>query len=102
MHRPAGWKSAAARAAEHDRWRGGSAARGYGSAWQKLRRAVLADEPLCRACAAAGRTVAAADVDHIMARARGGTDERANLQPLCHACHSAKTRREDGGGGRGV
>lgn len=40
----------------------------------------------------------ATDVDHIISRAKGGTDERSNLQPLCHACHSEKTNREDGGG----
>ena len=44
-----------------------------------------------------GRIVPATDVDHIVARADGGTDDRSNLQPLCHACHSRKTVRENGG-----
>ena len=56
-----------------------------------------ADEPLCRECRKAGRIVPATDVDHRVARADGGTDDRSNLQPLCHACHSRKTVRENGG-----
>lgn len=70
--------------------------RGYGAAWARLRLSVLADEPLCRHCAAVGRVVQATDVDHIVPRARGGTDDKANLQPLCHACHSRKTYASDG------
>ncbi|GEB79233.1 hypothetical protein DDE01_06480 [Desulfovibrio desulfuricans] len=58
---------------------------------------MLREEPLCRACAAQGRITAATDVDHIVSRAQGGTDDRANLQPLCHACHSRKTAQQDGG-----
>ncbi|WCB45049.1 HNH endonuclease [Nitratidesulfovibrio vulgaris] len=81
----------------HDRTRGNAASRGYGSAWRALRAQVLREEPLCRACAAQGRITAATDVDHIVSRAQGGTDDRANLQPLCHACHSRKTAQQDGG-----
>ena len=73
-----------------------SAARGYGSQWRRLRRMILAAEPLCRAC---GRL--ATDLDHVVPRAMGGTDSPANLQPLCRACHSSKTAVEDGGFGRG-
>lgn len=80
-----------------DRARGSAAARGYGSAWRKLRVEVLRSEPLCRECAKQGRAVQATDVDHIVPRALGGSDDRANLQPLCHACHSRKTARQDGG-----
>ena len=86
-----------ARQADYDRRRGSASARGYGARWRAIRAAVLRDEPLCRACAAAGRTTPATDVDHIVARARGGTDERGNHQPLGHSCHSSKTAREDGG-----
>lgn len=82
--------------------RGSSAARGYGRRWRKLRESVLRRRPLCEDCLARGLTVAAEDLDHVVARAKGGTDDEANLRPLCHACHSAKTVREDGGFGRGV
>lgn len=78
-----------------------SAARGYGADWRKVRAAVLADEPLCRFCAAEGRIVAATQVDHIEGF-NGVRDarrlDRANLQPLCAPCHAAKTARSSHGG----
>ena len=55
--------------------------------WSKIRAAVLAAEPLCRVC-----KKPAAVVDHIISRRDGGGDEPSNLQPLCHKCHTAKTR----------
>jgi len=74
--------------------RPGSTARGYGAFWRRLRAAVLRREPLCRACAAAGRVTAAREVDHIVPRRAGGPDASSNLQGLCKPCHSAKTMRE--------
>lgn len=79
-------------------WKGNqgksSTERGYGARWRKLRARILRDEPLCRICARNKRTVAAVTVDHILNKAQGGTDARSNLQPLCDACHTAKTQRE--------
>jgi 5-methylcytosine-specific restriction protein A len=53
-----------------------------------------------------GHLVFSTDVDHIIPREAGGSDDDENLQGLCHACHSRKTAQEDGGfghgGGRGV
>ena len=80
--------------ANQDASRGNSATRGYGAKWRKLRALVLHEEPLCRACLAIGKTEAATEVDHIVPRALGGTDDRENLQGLSHRCHSAKTMRE--------
>jgi len=54
----------------------------------------LREEPLCRECAAKGITEAAEEVDHIVPKTLGGTDERSNLQALSRRCHSAKTMRE--------
>lgn len=68
--------------------------RGYGWTWEKLRAMVLADEPLCRQCHAAGVVAAAVTVDHIIPKAWGGTDETENLQALCASCHRDKTARE--------
>lgn len=62
--------------------------------WRKLRVLVLAQEPLCRECSAAGRTTASTDVDHIKPRTLGGTHDRSNLQALCAECHRTKTARE--------
>lgn len=73
---------------------GSSSSRGYGQAWKGLRAAVLLDEPLCRHCAAAGRVTAASDVDHVIPKALGGTDDRSNLSPLCADCHARKTIRD--------
>lgn len=66
------------------------------AAWHKLRAQVLAEEPLCRACMAVGVVEPATDVDHIENSADDYSDDnrRENLQPLCHECHSAKTRAE--------
>ncbi|WP_134618850.1 HNH endonuclease [Pseudomonas aeruginosa] len=68
------------------------------AAWKRLRAEVLADEPLCRMCAARGLVVPATDVDHIEDSRDDYSDDnsRANLQPLCHECHSLKTARDMG------
>ena len=74
----------------YDDRRGSSAQRGYGYAWQQLRAEVIAQEPICRVC----RIAPSAEVDHILPLKRGGSNDRANLQALCHACHVTKTQRE--------
>lgn len=72
-----------------------ASARGYGTAWQRLRAEILArDKGLCQMCLADGRAVVARDVDHIVPKHRGGSDEAGNLQSLCVPCHQAKTARE--------
>ncbi len=90
--------------AEYNRARRDRAvARVHGSGrWQAVRAQVLRAEPLCRACAQAGRTELATQVDHVVPL---GVDlERAfdptNLAPTCTVCHAAKSaaeRRGEGG-----
>ena len=63
--------------------------RGYGAAWQRLRRQVLASCPLCVRCTEAGRVTPASQVHHIVPKADGGTDAIENLQPICDECHEA-------------
>jgi len=65
--------------------------RGYDRKWQALRKIVLSNESLCRSCKAKGWTVVATDVDHIIPKRAGGSNDMSNLQPLCKSCHSAKT-----------
>lgn len=78
----------------YDATRGSASQRGYGAEWRKKRRWFLARNPLCVECQRHGRDEPATDVDHIIPKRRGGADEPSNWQPLCHACHSAKTGRE--------
>lgn len=71
------------------------------SRWYRLRRMVLAREPLCRACQAEGRTTAASQVDHVrraldVIRERGPAAfyDMENLQALCLPCHASKSAQE--------
>jgi 5-methylcytosine-specific restriction enzyme A len=73
---------------------GNSRERGYDTAWDKLRKVVRAEEPLCRMCLAVGMIEATRQVDHIVPF-RGLDDplrlDRSNLQGLCATCHGRKT-----------
>lgn len=63
--------------------------------WTILRRAVLYEESLCRACLAQGKETIATLVDHMIPLEDGGAPwDRDNLQPLCHEHHSVKTAEE--------
>lgn len=70
------------------------AKRTYDRRWRKLRKVVLARDPICMICGEAPST----DVDHIIPRehdvhAANVTEEE--LQGLCHSCHSRKTQAEN-------
>ena len=77
-------------------------ARGYGHAWDKLRKTILKrDQYLCQQCLRDGRVtplmVRSYDhaVDHITPKAHGGTDDPSNLESLCQdPCHLQKTIKE--------
>lgn len=69
-------------------------ARGYGTAHDRIRRALLREEPFCRECRKAGRETKATHADHILPKCLGGSDKRANYQPLCTAHSRSKTGRE--------
>jgi 5-methylcytosine-specific restriction protein A len=73
-------------------WVGGQPASAYGPGWATLRAQVLAEQPLCR-CGAP-----ATEVDHIMAKAFGGTDARRNLVGICSDCHKRKTAADSRAG----
>jgi len=74
---------------------GSTTERGYGHAWRKLREVVLKrDNYLCVQCRKDGRLTEATDVDHILNKAKGGTDSIDNLQSLCDSCHKIKTANE--------
>jgi 5-methylcytosine-specific restriction protein A len=84
------------RASDHAR--GNAGARGYDAAWRRKRAIVIARDPVCTICHQRPST----DADHIVPRAQGGSDALENLRGACHACHSQKTVRTDGGFGRPV
>ena len=66
-------------------------------AWQRTRRQFLSEHPLCVHCAVAGLRVPAHHVDHVQPVSEGGAwFDVENLQGLCAACHSVKTRGENG------
>lgn len=69
--------------------------RGYGWSWRKHRLKVLErDNYLCRHCLAEGRAVAGNQVDHILPKSQGGTNDLSNLQTLCKKHHDIKTAKE--------
>jgi 5-methylcytosine-specific restriction protein A len=70
--------------------------RGYGRDHERMRKIVLAEEPLCRICLAMDppRHTPSTIADHIVPKAEGGTDERENYQGACGPCHDAKTHEE--------
>lgn len=68
--------------------------RGYGTAHDRIRRAMLREEPFCRECAKEDRQTKATHADHIIPKCMGGSDDRANYQPLCVAHARSKSGRE--------
>lgn len=70
-------------------------ARGYGTAWDKLRQRIMErDGGLCQPHHRSGLVALATEVDHLLNRAQGGSDDEANLQAICGACHKSKTNAE--------
>lgn len=89
------------RVARHRPRRPSAAARGYGPRWRRLARMFLRRHPLCADPFGVhgGGCVPAEQVDHVVPRRAGGTDDWSNLQGLCARCHARKTARCDGGFG---
>ena len=85
---------------KYDKQRGTSTQRGYGANWRKLRKMVLARDPLCKDPIGVhmkhDEVVASNEVDHIIPLSQGGINEMDNLRGLCRSCHSRKTAVEDG------
>lgn len=74
-------------------------ARGYGTAWDKLRIRILRrDGGMCRCdeCIRLGRVRPAHEVDHRIPKAKGGTDNDDNLCAINRQCHKDKSLRDRG------
>jgi len=62
-----------------------------GRGWAGIRAKVLRDSAgVCAACKGDG----ACEVDHIVSRRMGGTNDYSNLQALCKRCHARKSSAE--------
>jgi 5-methylcytosine-specific restriction protein A len=82
--------------------RASAAKRGYGGpAWEAIRKRVLKRDKwrcvLCKAPLFAKGSKP--NVDHIVDKSSGGTNEDSNLRTLCPSCHSSRTATESGGFG---
>ncbi|TWB19201.1 HNH endonuclease [Nitrospirillum bahiense] len=80
----------------HDKARGTAHQRGYDGDWKRVRAEFIKTNPVCDE-PGCGR--AAIDADHIVS-VREAPHRRldpTNLRPYCHAHHSERTRRDQGG-----
>jgi len=73
-------------------------ARVRGRRLQRMRSALFAEQPLCVACRAEGRTTVATIRDHIVPLEEGGADIESNCQALCQEHSDIKTARESARG----
>lgn len=71
---------------QRERRRGSSTARGYTSQWQRTARQHYGQP--CHWC---GRPADTAD--HLVPKAKGGTDDEANIVPACRSCNSSRRDR---------
>lgn len=102
-HRPAGKSEKTAWQRTEKQKNKTTTQRGYGWKWQsKIRPAVVKrDNGLCQPCYRKGFIKAFDDVDHIISKENGGTDDVSNLECTCRDCHKQKTQQEkQQGGGR--
>lgn len=84
------------RTSGYDAHRPSAAKRGYGRRWGRLRRMVLSSQPKCSGWPKGTKCWSAAnEVDHIVPKVDGGSDQLSNLQGLCKPCHSRKTLEEN-------
>lgn len=68
--------------------------------WERTRQRILARDlwtcQRCKVLLTAGRKAKnAAEVDHIIPRSQGGTDDDTNLQALCKECNGGKKQGDD-------
>lgn len=73
--------------------------RGYGPDWDRLRKRILERDCYlcqCKHCKAEKLTTLAHEVDHIVPKAKGGTDAPSNLQAIARDCHKRKTAEDEG------
>ena len=82
----------------YERSRGSSSARGYGGDWKTRRLRILRRDPICRD--ESGCNAPSTDVDHILSRRNGGTDDDSNLRGLCKHHNNRKSALFEGAMGQ--
>ncbi len=72
--------------------------RGYGRDHEKMREHLLQTVILCEECRRKDtpRVTVGTHADHIVSKAKGGTDVRSNYQLLCASCHALKSIHDQG------
>ena len=74
--------------------------RGYGAEWDRIRKQILErDNYICHCPQCRGgvlRVTSANEVDHIITKAKGGTDDPENLRAVNHDCHKRLTIEQQG------
>lgn len=66
-----------------------------GRPWRRKRERILKrDHGLCQPCQRNDTFTLATQVDHVIPKADGGTDDDSNLQSICGPCHDAKSKAE--------
>jgi 5-methylcytosine-specific restriction protein A len=78
---------------EFEENRESASSRGYDVRWRRIRKAYLAERPLCVRCQSKGLLVTATVVDHIVPHC-GDKElfyDSNNYQPLCQKCHAEKS-----------
>lgn len=75
--------------------RGTAEQRGYGWEWRKLAQSILQrDRYMCQCEKCGGKHFPASEVDHILPKSLGGTDDPGNLRAINRDCHKSKTQCE--------
>lgn len=87
------------------RWWNNRRRYGRGVSASKRRKVLERDGSVCAGCLVRARPGIRMEVDHVVPRSLGGTDDLANLQLLCagpasRKCHQRKTMRESNGSPR--
>jgi 5-methylcytosine-specific restriction protein A len=78
-----------------DELRGSAANRGYGRRHERLRKLVLARDPICMIHRPMICLMISTVADHRIPKSRGGTDAMENMQGACEPCHDWKTATQD-------
>jgi len=75
-------------ASKHERNRGNSTARGYGTNWRAKSERITRQVGRCERCGVTHTADNPLTLDHVVPKSRGGTAEQ--VQVLCRKCNSHK------------